>query len=344
MLGALSYCESIYRVSLSPRAMTPTVICLGECLIDRIFDRYDGDRPEQPFWMDLPGGAPANVATGLAKLGTAVGLIGCLGSDAQADHLESVLMAAGVDCSSLQRSPTAPTRVVLVRRDAQGERSFVGFSRPDPSQFADAELDPDQISPDWFETADFLVMGTLGLAYPHLGQSMHKALAWAHDHGVITVVDLNWRPGFWPQPELAADIIKAFVDQVDILKLNHTEAEWLFQTAQAEAILPALNRAKAVLVTAGDAGCDYATATGQGHVPAFPVDCEDTTGAGDSFLAGFVHQLCQQGLALLDDEDQLRSALRYASATGALTTTQPGAMAAQPDARAVEAFLYLHQL
>jgi fructokinase len=138
-------------------------------------------------------------------------------------------------------------------------------------------------------------------------------------------------------------MVRAWVDRADVLKLNQSEAKWLFQSTRAATILPQLGNAKAVLVTAGEQGCDYATATGlQGHIPAFRVEGEDSTGAGDSFLAGFIHQLCQQGLSLLEQPEPLVAALRYASAAGALTTTQAGAMAAQPDASSLEAFLYLH--
>lgn len=322
--------------------MAPQVICLGEALIDRIFDRYDSAQPNAPFWVDYPGGAPANVAAALAKLGTAVGFLGCLGEDAQGDQIEETLAAAGVDCSAIQRSPLHPTRVVLVKRDETGERSFVGFSLPDPRRFADAYLEADQLDSAWFETADYLVMGTLGLAYAKANQSMHQALDWAKQHGVTTVVDLNWRPVFWPQPEQAAAVIKPFLSRVDILKLNREEAEWLFQTDQPAPIQAALPHSQVVVITDGDRGCHYATATRQGHLPAFEVDCEDTTGAGDSFLAGFIHQLCGQGLGTLAEESALRAALQYASAAGSLTATQPGAIAAQPNARAVEAFLYLH--
>lgn len=322
--------------------MAPKVICLGEALIDRIFDRYDSAHPNAPFWADHPGGAPANVAAALAKLGTAVGFLGCLGEDAQGDQIEETLTEAGVDCSAVQRSPLHPTRVVLVKRDEAGERSFVGFSLPDPSRFADAYLNADSLYEAWFETADYLVMGTLGLAYPRVSQSMHQALDLAQQHGVKTIVDLNWRPVFWPQPDQAPATIKPFLDRVNVLKLNREEAEWLFQTDQPAAIQAALPQSRVVLMTDGEQGCFYATPTGQGHLPAFPIDCEDTTGAGDSFLAAFVHQLCAQGMAIVEDELALQAALQYASAAGALTATQPGAIAAQPDARAVEAFLYLH--
>ena len=322
--------------------MNTQVLCLGECLYDRIFDRYDGDQPHTPFWVDYPGGAPANVAVGLAKLGTRVGFIGSLGADRPGRQLQAILQEAGVDCTGVQRS-SRPTRIVLVHRNREGERSFVGFSQPDPSSFADAYLDAQQLRPEWFAQVDYLVTGTLGLAYPNVRQSLEQAMAWAWQYGLTTVVDLNWRPGFWPQPSQGPAMVRAWVDQADILKLNQTEAEWLFQSTTAATILGQLAQAKAVLITAGEEGCDYATAAGLGgHVPAFRVEAEDTTGAGDSFLAGFVHQLCQQGLSLLGQPESLVAALRYASAAGALTATQPGAMAAQPDATSLDAFLYLH--
>lgn len=321
--------------------MAPQVVCLGEALIDRIFDRREGQRPEVPFWSDHPGGAPANVAAALAKLGTPSALVACLGTDPQGQQVEAALQEAGVDCAALQWTTAHPTRVVLVNRDAQGERTFVGFSLPDPSRFADAYLEAEQIDFSALKTAQYLVMGTLGLAYGNLGQSMQTAWAWAKQNGLITVVDLNWRPMFWPQPEQGITMIQTFLAEVDILKLNREEAETLFQTAQADEIRARLS-AKLVLLTDGAKGCHYATANLNGHVSAYAVDCEDSTGAGDSFLAGFLHQLTRQGLELLAQEDPLRAAVQYASAAGALTVTQPGAMTAQPNARSVEAFLYLH--
>lgn len=321
--------------------MAPRVICLGEALIDRIFERRDGQGTQAPFWTDHPGGAPANVATALAKLGTPSALITCLGTDSQGRQVDLALKAAGVDITALQWTAAHPTRVVLVNRDAQGERTFVGFSLPDPSHFADAHLDGNQIDFAALGSVPYLVMGTLGLAYAATGQSMHAVRAWARQNAVTTVIDLNWRPVFWPQPDQALSIIPAFLTGVDILKLNREEAETFFATTQVDQIRKRLS-AQLVLLTDGTNGCHYATATHHSHVPSYRVDCEDSTGAGDSFLAGFLHQLDGQGLTLLDHEDSLRDAVQYANAAGALTATQPGAMAAQPDTRAIEAFLYLH--
>ncbi len=326
---------------MAVQAMQPQVICFGEGLIDRIFDRYDQNQSDTPFWEDYPGGAPANVATGLAQLGTLAGFIGSIGKDDSGEALLSTLAAAGVDCSQVQLHPFAPTRVVLVRRDEQGDRHFVGFSKSQVHGYADTLLHPEQLSVAWFANAVFLVMGTVGLAYPTTCHSMEQAMAWAHAHQITTVVDVNWRSAFWSEPKRAPERIKAFIDLADIVKFSQEEAEWLFQTIDGRAILNRLIRARCVIITAGADGCWYASKTIQGKLPAFKVDCEDTTGAGDAFLAGFLHRLCQDGLDSLDDADRLQRIIRYASAAGALTTLRPGAMAAQPQAEEVDAFLYL---
>lgn len=77
----------------------------------------------------------------------------------------------------------------------------------------------------------------------------------------------------------------------------------------------------------------------EGKIPAFAVSVVDTTGAGDSFLAGFIHQLSEHGIHNLNDAETAKRIITYASAVGALTTTKAGAIASQPTAMEVETFL-----
>lgn len=326
--------------------MAVQVICLGECLIDRLYERPNQAEQTLSTWQDYPGGAPANVATALAKLGTPSAFVGCLGLDEPGRLLFQALCQADVNCEAIQWHPTAPTRIVLVMRDSEGERRFVGFQSADPAGFADAFLNPQYLREGVFAQSTCLVMGTLGLAYGGTGAGMQQALGWAKRYGILTIVDVNWRPRFWPDCAIAPQRIRQFLAQVDILKLSTEEGRGLFQTEDPATILKTLPNLQAVLMTAGVQGCHYATPSTQGSLPAFDVDSEDTTGAGDAFLAGFVHQLCQQHLNrlkdCLKDPNALRQMVRYASAVGALTTMKPGAMAAQPSASEVKAFLYLH--
>jgi fructokinase len=74
-------------------------------------------------------------------------------------------------------------------------------------------------------------------------------------------------------------------------------------------------------------------------VSAFAVNAIDTTGAGDAFVAGFIHQLCQPAAQPLGDPRRAAEMVRYASAVGALTTLKPGAIAAQPTSQEIQTFL-----
>jgi len=318
---------------------TPRVLCLGEILFDLLADQIGRSVAEVESWTPYPGGAPANVACGLVKLGTPAGFIGCVGQDQPGEELVSLLELMKVDITGVQRHPQAPTRQVYVTRSLAGERTFAGFGKYPTEAFADTRLAAERLPESLFFGADYLVLGTLELAYPQSRSAIERALELAERYYVKVLVDVNWRPVFWSDPQAARQPIQALVKQVDFLKLSTEEAEWLFDTTDPGAITYRLGDIEGVLVTAGEQGCAYCLSSQEGKVPAFPVQVVDTTGAGDSFVAGFLHQVCEQGVQALQDAETARAVATYASAVGALTTTQPGAIAAQPTAAQVNAFL-----
>lgn len=313
------------------------VVCLGEILVDSF---WTGGQEKKTV---LPGGAPANVACGLAKLGTSVEFIGAVGVDAWGQALERLLQDLSVGTRGLQQHPTAPTREVYVLTDKGGERSFVGFSLADPTVFADAHLICDRIDPNLFQGPKYLVLGTLGLAYPETRVSMLQAVEWIKEHNGRVVLDVNWRPMFWENPAQAVGVINDLLEHVSLLKLSDTEAQWLLDTTDPAAIAAQRPHLDGVLVTAGAAGCRYYLGGHSGQISGFDVDVEDTTGAGDAFVAGFLHQLCERGRSCLHDEDCVHEIVRYASAVAALTTTRAGAIAGQPTPKEVDAFLFLRK-
>lgn len=321
----------------------PRVLCLGEILYDFLADQPGVPLEQVKSWTPYPGGAPANVACGLAKLGTPTAFIGCVGEDTLGTGLVELLQSIGVDTAGIQRHPTAPTRAVYVVRSLTGDRTFAGFGDRDTTEFADTHLQADPLLVTQFETADFLVLGTLELAYQDSRTAIGRALQLANQHYVKILVDVNWRPVFWQNEASALPLVHALIQQADFLKLSEEEAEWLYDTVDPGVIAHRLGSVEGVLVTAGEKGCAYYLGGNEGKIPGFKIEVEDTTGAGDSFVAGLLHQLCQHGLKSLADPEVAKNIVGYASAMGALTTTRPGAIAAQPTAAEVEAFQYLHQ-
>ncbi len=320
---------------------SPRVLCLGELLFDLIADQAGQPLESVSSWTAYPGGAPANVACALVKLGTPAAFVGCVGQDQPGESLVNLLDEIGVNTQGVQRHPTAPTREIYVVRSHDGDRTFAGFKQYQTTEFADTHLQADHLDMQLFDEADFLVLGTLELAYPETRAAIATALDLAEQHYLKVVLDINWRPVFWPDPDQAPSVIREILPRIDFLKLSGEEGEWLFGSANPGAIARQLEDIEAVFVTEGQKGCAYYVSGNEGRVPALPVEVEDTTGAGDGFLAGVVHQLATQGLAKLDHPDYARQMVTYGNAVGGLTTTRPGAIAAQPTRSEVEAFLFL---
>lgn len=297
-----------------------------------------------------------NIACALAKLGNPVEFIGAVGADHWGDALLTLLDDMHVGRRCVQRRHKAPTRQVYLTKNETGNDqrnaeqtsfAFAGFSESDPAIFADAHLFANALEADFFVKADFLLIGTLSLAYPDTREAVEHALSIASAHNVPILVDVNWRPMFWSKPAEAPGRIYDLLRKVQFLKISESEADWLFGTLSARAIAHQFPQLKGVLITAGDQvsggnGVHYCFRQVIGHVPSFEVDVEDVAGASDAFTAGFVHQLLKQGTLCLDDETKANEVVRYASAMGALATTRPGAIAALPTANEVEVFLYLN--
>jgi fructokinase len=316
-----------------------SVICLGETLIDLLADQLGLPLEAVSSWSPYPGGAPANVASGLVKLGTPTALITCLGVDTVGDDLVELLTKIEVDLTGLQRHPTAPTRQVYVTRSQSGDRNFSGFGGLNTCEFADAYLAADRVDESLFQQAKFLVIGTLGCACHDSKLATEYAIALAKKYGLHILLDINWRPMFWADIEAAKETIYQLMQQADSIKMSDEEAEWLFNSIDPQVIHDRVPHTQGILITAGEKGCYYYLGGNRGFLPAFAVNAIDTTGAGDSFVAAFLHQLNRRGIKGMEDGKIAREIVLYACAAGALTTLKPGAIDAQPQESEILEFL-----
>ncbi|HEY9866970.1 MAG TPA: carbohydrate kinase [Candidatus Obscuribacterales bacterium] len=316
----------------------PQVICIGEILFDRLSNELGKPLETVKSWTDYPGGAPANTACGLVKLGIPTAFIGCIGEDKSGDQLVEVLTQTGVNIVGVQRHSSAPTRIVYVVRDEKGDRSFAGFGERKTTEFADTYLRSEALPHELFKTAKFLILGTLELAYQQNQEAILTAVNIAKNYNVQLFIDVNWRPMFWQDPDQAIELILKFIQNADFLKLTDEEAELLFNTINPEAIAKQL-QIQGVFVTAGERGCTYYLGDNYGKIPAFSVNVVDTTGAGDGFTAGIIDQFCKLGIESINNSQIAKKIVIFASVVGALTTTKPGAIAAQPTLTEVKTFL-----
>lgn len=200
----------------------PTVITLGEMLIDLISTK-SGESGDSPGFYKCPGGAPANVAVGVSRLGVKSGFIGKLGDDEFGYFLKNVLEANKVDTSNLLFTKEAQTAIAFVSLTAEGERDFLFYRKP----CADKLLSPQEINEYYISSARILHFGSLSLAAEPAMSATFKAIEYAKQHGLIISMDPNIRLSLWDSKERARNIILQATTQCNLLKLSKEEARFL---------------------------------------------------------------------------------------------------------------------
>ena len=322
----------------------PDVIAHGELLIDFVPTVSGVSLIEAPAFIKAPGGAPANVAVGLARLGIASGFMGQVGDDAFGHFLAQVLSENSVDISALKFSAQARTALAFVTLKADGERDFMFYRHPS----ADMLYRMEDVDANYVRAARIFHFGSISLiGEPALGATLH-AVNLARAAGAFISYDPNLRLPLWPDAATARAGLLLGWPLANVIKVSEEELAFLTRKNLRDfAALPGLAAAahelwhpglRLLVITRGKAGCWYVTSSFAGKVPGFSVEVVDTTGAGDAFVAGLLKSLLDRPDAY-DDEAQLRAICRYANAVGALATTQRGAIPALPTAQQVADFL-----
>lgn len=312
------------------------VVTLGELLIDFVPTVSGVSLIDAPAFKKAPGGAPANVAAGLAKLGTTCAFLGKVGDDAFGIFLKETLEGAGVNTSGLVFSEKARTSLAFISLRADGEREFMFYRHPS----ADMLYEPAEVATDLIKNARFFHFGSISLIGEPSRSATLTALQIARENGVIVSYDPNLRLALWPNPEAAKAGMLSVWDQADLIKVSEDELFFLTGTDDLDLAVEGLwhKHLRLMVVTLGKQGCQYYTRHFKGKVPGFAVKSVDTTGAGDGFVAGLIKGLLNRPQAWVD-ETELRTVCRFANAVGALTTTQRGAIPALPTHQQVDAFL-----
>ena len=251
------------------------VVAIGELLIDFVPQQKGCTLDEVTHFERVAGGAPANVAAAVARLGGKASMISQVGQDAFGTHILKVLEGNGVDCAAVFRTDRANTGLAFVSLDATGNREFSFFRNPS----ADLFLNESQITPDLFQDCAVLHFCSVDLVDWPVRQAHQRAIALAREAGALISFDPNVRLPLWSSPEDCQAAIRAFLPSADLVKLSDDEVEFVTGCTDEHAAAKQLfeNGCKLLLVTRGANGSAVYTPQTEAFAETLSVPVTDTT-------------------------------------------------------------------
>jgi sugar/nucleoside kinase (ribokinase family) len=303
---------------------SPRILVVGEINVDFVFKGCHGvPVPGHEVLADdfvmTPGSSSMICAMGLARLGNPVAFHGCLGADASGTFCMQALRDAGIDVSSLHPDGALRTGVTVALSTPQ-DRALVTFPG------AMSALRAEDVADAWLDGASHLHVSSYYLQ-KGLRAGCRSLFARAKSAGLTTSLD----PGFDPARQWDDDLLDT-LNEVDIFLPNEQELLAISRCSDLHAALRFVQNGRTrVIVKRGRQGCTSLLDEQWLHVPAYAIDAIDTTGAGDSFDAGFLHAWLRR-MPWID-------CMRWGSACGSLSTRGIGGTTRQATADEAQALI-----
>lgn len=312
------------------------IYTIGEALIDFMPIQTETALKDVTAFEKAPGGAPANVAVAVARLGGEAAFIGQVGADAFGDYLHEVFEQEGVDTTHLFSTSRAHTALAFVTL-SHGERQFVFYRNPS----ADMLMREEQIHAIDFGS-DILHFGSVALQTDSMRDAHRRLIAKMQKAGGLVSFDPNLRVSLWKSSDELERRVLEFLPKANIVKVSDDEL-WFFSGKESEEQAIKFlfqGKVEVVIVTRGKAGATVYHKDERVDVGGFEVRTIDTTGAGDGFVAGVLYQIAHFDHPLsCTTREEWESVLRFANAVGAIATTARGAMPSYPTLPVTEKFL-----
>lgn len=294
---------------------TPGILVIGESIVDIVVTADDA--------IAHPGGSPLNVAVGAARLDLPVDLVTYLADDAHGALLREHLDQSGVrSVRTVAGSPAAtPTAKVTVQEDGSAQYAFdLHWELP--------EIEATSLDHGLLHT------GSIAALLPPGGAAIEALVAAVRDRMLVTF-DPNIRPQIIGGRDAVIGDVERFVAAAHVVKASAEDLQWLYpglSLSDAAQHVRALGPSLVVVTDGGDATI-VASADGVTVTPARRVEVVDTIGAGDSFMAGLITSLVDQGVVArfaADPQGALASIdiarlVDFATSCAAITVTRAGA-------------------
>ncbi|WP_321473838.1 carbohydrate kinase family protein [uncultured Paludibaculum sp.] len=300
------------------------IVVLGELNPDLVLSNYSAfPEPGKETVVEdctlTMGSGAAICAMALAKLGNEVRFVSQVGADFYGDFCLDILRASGIDVTYVER--TAATKTGLtVSVSSSRDRALITFMG------AIATFDAGLVTPEVFEGFQHLHTSSYFLQ-PRLRPRVAGVLRLASARGLTTSLD----PGFDPAETWEPDLLRT-LKEVDVFFPNEVELQRLTREANTEvAVRRICNGRTLTVVKLGANGCLTVAGSGTLRQNPFPIQPVDTTGAGDTFNAGFLEKWLKRA--------PIEQCLLWGAACGAMSTLKSGGTESQPTGTEVQAFL-----
>ncbi|MCI4186831.1 carbohydrate kinase [Dickeya dianthicola] len=305
-----------------------SVICLGELLIDFVCTDIAQGLVKEENFLKKAGGAPANVAVAISRLGGSARLAAQVGDDPFGEFLIQTLARESLDTSLIMRDSHAPTTLAFVGIQYGGERDFV-FCRG-----ADGHLSQQSLPADFLNDCGIVHLGAAtALLDGELNHTYTAVAKAAKEEGKMLSFDPNFRSSLWCGNE--AEFIRRcepFLGMADVIKMSDEELVLITGCTELTKGCRYLHDKGAafVTVTLGSQGTWASHRDGgQMQVPSIEVQSVDSTGAGDAFVGALLLRLLQRHPGPIIYSDFVTD-VAWANKVGALTCTRFGAIDAIP--------------
>lgn len=297
------------------------ILCCGEALIDML---PRTTTQGEPAFAPYVGGAVFNTAIALGRLGAPAGFFSGLSSDLFGGQFKDALRASKVSSDYAHTSPR-PTTLAFVRL-VNGQATYTFYDENTAGRMLTIEDLPELGS-----EVEAMLFGAISLISEPAGSAYEEFMRREHSRRVM-MLDPNIRPNFIPDKARHLRRIRSMMAMADIVKLSDEDLNWFGEAGSHEDVVRDwLGRGPTlIVVTHGSEGAAGYTRDQKVTVVPDKVEVVDTVGAGDTFNAGILASLHEQGLlskqAIADlPEDAIHKALALGAKAAAVTVSRAGA-------------------
>jgi 5-dehydro-2-deoxygluconokinase len=288
------------------------LLTIGRISVDLYAEQLGVPLAQVESFAKSIGGSPTNVAVAAARLGTPSAVVTAVGDDEFGGYVLGALAGFEVDTRFVGSHPTLRTPLAIAAMDPPEDPKLVFYREPSAP---DEEIELEERHLDAARSAEIFWVAGSCLSGRLTGPTT-RAMLEARGRKRHTVIDLDYRPTFWPSEEAAGREIGAAVDHATVAVGNRRECEVAIGTADPDAAADILlgRGVELAVVKLGAEGVLVATAGERTRVEPVPVDVVCGLGAGDAFGGALCHELLQ-GAGPVE-------AVRFANTAGAIVASR----------------------